>query len=252
DWEDNFSKTRNDLHRHATSDWIIFLDGHEYVESYSDLQKALSLKTDALTVKIVMENGFAFHFPRIFRNYVKFIHKVHNAPKIRHSKPYDAFVIIHDREHGQSKKATKERASQRYNMVSNLMGNILKRNKKSPRPHFYLGNLNLSESNFKKAIKHFKKSAKYSTEPVAKWFSWFHVGISYNKINKPYRAMRAFLQAEQAQPNRWETAKMMGISFAAMDRPIDALRHFNDSFKINTGKFSLKPIERNDAETWDF
>ena len=64
-WQDSFAVARNFVQKYAKTKWVLHLDGHEFVEEYRDLKKALKKDMDGLFIRIRMENGFTFYFPRI-------------------------------------------------------------------------------------------------------------------------------------------------------------------------------------------
>lgn len=252
DWEDSFAKARNNVQSFAKTEWIVYLDGHEYVKSWDKLGEMLKKNVDALFIKIIMENGFTFYFPRIIRQKIKWQHNVHNTPSSKRNMRYDEFVIVHDRTHGQTQEGKEIRKEQRKEMILENLGPKSKADKKDIRANFYLGNLYLDQGEWKKAIPYYKRVAKYGKKKGQRWLVRFHIGICYNALNKPLWALYHFWKAEKEQPNRWETAKMLGSVYAMIGWNKKALEHWVDSFKINTGTFMFSPILRNDAQTWDF
>jgi len=251
-WEGSFSKARNDVQKLAKTKWIIYLDGHEYVEKWDRLEEMLKKDVDALFIKITMENGFTFYYPRIVRKEIEWQHKVHNTPKTKRNMKYEEFEITHDRIHYQSKEGAKTRKKQRKEMLQSELRPEVKKDKKNVRANFYLGNLYLDEKKWKKAIKHYKRVAKDTEKKSQRWLARFHIGICYNELKKPLHALWHFWKAEKEQPNRWENAKMLGTTYAFLGWNKKAIEHWVDSFKTNTGKFIFNPILRNDAQTWDF
>jgi len=251
-WTGSFSEARNNVQKHAKTKWILYLDGHEYVKEYGNLVENLKTDASVIFIKVIMESGFTFYYPRIVRKEVKWQHKVHNTPKAKGSVKYDNFVIIHDRVNLQSKKSAEIREKQRTEMLESELGPDVKNDKKDVRANFYLGNLYLDTKEFKKAIPYYKRVVKYGERKNQKWLACFHIGICYNELKKPLYALHWFWKGEKQQPNRWENAKMLGTTYAFLGWNKKALEYWIDSFKINTGGFMFNPILRNDAETWDF
>ena len=251
-WEGSFAKAREDLQKHAKTKWVLFLDGHEYVSNFDNLAEQLKTDADGIFVKIVMETGFTFYFPRIIRKEIKWNHKVHNTPSTKKNVKYENFTIAHDRINLQAKEGQEIRAKQRTEMLEKELKPDVKKDKKDARANFYLGNLYLDTKEFNKAIPYYKRVVKYGERKNQKWLALFHVGICYNEQGKYLRALYSFWKAENEQPNRWEIAKMLGTTYGLLGWTQKAVEHWVDSFKINTGKFMFNPIPRNDAETWDF
>jgi len=144
-WEGSFAKARNSAQKHAKTKWALHLDGHEYVQSWDNLAEMLKKDVDAIFVKIIMESGMTFYYPRIVKQKIQWQHNVHNTPKSKRNTKYDEFVIIHDRVHGQDKKAQEIREKQRTQMVETELTEPARKNKKNVRAHFYLGNLYLDK-----------------------------------------------------------------------------------------------------------
>lgn len=251
-WNGSFSEARNNVQKHAKTKWILYLDGHEYVKDYEGLEENLKTDASVIFVKIIMESGFTFYYPRIVRKEIKWQHKVHNTPKAKGSFKFDNFVIIHDRVNLQAKEGQEIREKQRTEMLESELGPDIKKDKKNVRANFYLGNLYLDTKEFEKAIPYYKRVVKYGERKNQKWLACFHIGICYNELKKPLHALYHFWKGEKQQPNRWENAKMLGTTYAFIGWNRKALEYWIDSFKINTGQFMFNPILRNDAETWDF
>lgn len=252
EWEGSFAAARNYVQKHAKTKWVLHLDGHEHVKNWDKLSEMLEADVDALFIKIIMETGFTFFYPRIVRREIEWQHKVHNTPKSRRNMKYSEFVIIHDRENYQAQEGKDLRKEQREEMVVNELSEDIKKNKKDERANFYLGNLYLDKKEWKKAIKYYVRVARYGKKPNQRWLARFHLGICYNELGNPLFALWHFLKADEEQPNRWETAKMLGTAYAFIGWHTKALECWVDSFKINTGEFMFCPIPRNDAQTWDF
>ena len=251
-WTGSFAEARNHAQKHVKTKWVLHLDGHEYVKKYDDLLENLKTDASVIFIKIIMESGFTFFYPRIVRKEVEWQHKVHNTPKAKGSVKYDNFEIIHDRVNLQSEEAKKIREKQRTQMLESELGPDIEKDKKNVRANFYLGNLYLDTKEWKKAIPYYKRVVKYGERVNQKWLACFHIGICYNEIKKPLHALYWFWKGEKHQPNRWENAKMLGTTYAFLGWNKKAIEHWIDSFKVNTGQFMFCPLSRNDAETWDF
>jgi len=251
-WQDSFAEARNFVQNYAKTKWVLHLDGHEFVEEYKGLRKVLKKDYDGLFVRIRMENGFTFYFPRIIKKEVQWQHKVHNTPKTKKNLKYSDFMIVHDRVNGQAEEAKEERKKQRERMLNENLGKDAKRDKRNSRANFYMGNLCLDSSKFKKATYYYKRCGKYSKSKDQAWLARYHACICYNEIGKHLKALNQIKKAEEIMPDRWETAKMKGATYAFLGKHDESAEHLIDSFKINTTDFRFNPVIRNDAQTWDF
>ena len=251
-WENSFCKARNYAQSLVKTKWAFFLDGHEFVGKIGNIKDYLKKDIDGIDIRIVMETGFFFYFPRIVRKEVIWESDVHNKPVIKTETTCKDFIIIHDRDRGQNKEAAEIRGKQRSDMVVNLMKKQAKRNPKDSRPYFYLGNQHLDMGKLRLAIKYYKKCIKRSLKKGEKWLAYYNIALCCHRLGKWWNAIGALTKAEKELPNRWETAKLRGITYIFIGWYPQAVKFLADSFKINTGDFAYNPMPRNDAQTWDF
>lgn len=251
-WENSFAKARNFAQEGIKTKWVLALDGHEFVENTGNLAEMLKTDVTGLVIRIRLENGFTFTFPRIIRSEIKWEKDVHNYPLFKEVRKFTNFVIVHDRIGLQSKKAAAERDKQREKMVLDIMGKEIKKDKTQPRPYFYIAQLYHAEPNFKMAIKFYKKYLKFSKWKGERWLAFYNIAAAYNIMGKNLWALWYLFKANEEIPNRWEISKMLGVTYACLSWTNKAIEYFVDSFKENTGDFSFNPERRDDAQTWDF
>ncbi len=252
EWTGSFAEARNFVQKFAKSKWVLHLDGHEFVQNWDKLSEMLKEDVDALFIKIIMDNGFTFFYPRIVRKEIEWQHKVHNTPKSKRNKKYTEFVIVHNRIEGQTQEGKDIRKKQRGEMLTKELSEPANKNKKDTRSNFYMGNMHIDNKEWKKAIKYYSRVARHGKKEGQRWLARFHLAICYNELGKHLFALWHLFMANKDQPNRWEIAKMTGTTYAFIGWHEKALEHWVDSFKINTGEFMFCPIPRNDAQTWDF
>jgi len=108
EWENDFAKARNFTQEGITSKWILSLDGHEFIEQSPFIETLLKEETDGLFVTVRMETGETFVTTRIYRNGLIWEHAIHNSIPVKTTTKYSAFIIVHDREGGQSEESTKK------------------------------------------------------------------------------------------------------------------------------------------------
>ena len=138
EWNDSFADARNTYLGKATGDWILQLDGHEYVKKFQPIDWAKTAKQgDAVRVQIQMEDGATLKAERIFKNGIKYLSKVHNYPDVKKPIIDDEFLIMHDR-FVQSDEVLKTRHIQRDKMILENM-----ENKDDVRSLYYVGRQHL-------------------------------------------------------------------------------------------------------------
>ncbi len=251
-WENSFCKARNFAQYGITTKWILALDGHEYVAEYPDLEKNLAKDVDGLEIRVVLENDFKFHFPRIVKSSILWEADVHNYPKIKSRDFYNEFIIRHDREHSQAKDAKELRDKQRSEMVLTIMTKKLKENKNDSRACFYLAQQYFVEQNFRKAIKFYTRYLKHSKHKGERWLVCLYIAKARIILNHKLRALWALNNADKEIPGRWEIEKARGSVWGMIGNHKKAVHHFIQSFSEQVGNYSYCPEKRDDAQTWDF
>jgi tetratricopeptide (TPR) repeat protein len=250
-WDDSFSKARNLVQKLSKSEWILCLDGHEFVKEAPNLNDKLEFPGDGLMIKVRLEEGFTFDFPRIVRREVIWDRDVHNNANCKKVIPYSDFLIQHDRKNNQAKEAIEIRTKQRTQMIENVMYEEMKKDKKNTRPYFYLGELYFNNQQFKKAIKFWKKYLKYGTHKGERWLVTYNIAMAYNYRMFFPIALHWLKKAEKEFPNRWEIQKALGLTYLTLFEYEEALEYFVNSLQETKGHFNYSPMEFNNVDTWD-
>jgi glycosyltransferase involved in cell wall biosynthesis len=251
DWENDFSKVRNFAHAGVETKWILFIDGHEYVERVEGLRAMLGSSADGLLTQVIMETGFSFLYPRIYKNGLQFEGAVHNSLPVKSPVKYKDFVIKHDRENMQSPFAIVQRNQQRDKMILSIMGDRVKKNKKDTRGLFYLGIFYLNSTDLKTAISYFKKYLKYSTATGERYSACFNIAFCYYTQKRFTKALKYFSLADREEPGRWETVKFSGMCYMGFQRWDKALACLVESFKTSTRDYFYNPWPVDHADTWN-
>lgn len=250
-WNDSFCQVRNMVQDHVISDWVLCLDGHEFVKKAPKIREKLNFNGDGLMIKVNLENNFKFDFPRIVRKSVIWDRDIHNNAQCKKVVAYSDFIIQHDREHGQAEAAIKERNEQRTILVEKEMKKEMKKNKKKSRPYFYLGELYFSEGKFKKAIKMWKKYLKYGKHKAERWLVCYNIAMACNyRMFFPF-GLRWLKKAEKEYAGRWEIQKAFGFTYLCLHEYELAAQYFVDSLQETKGHFVYSPLEFNISDTWE-
>ncbi len=250
-WQDDFSAARNFAHEGVKSDWILFLDGHEYVEKSPKLAEHLTLDCDGLLCTIEMENGMQFRNPRIYKNGVQFVGAYHEMQALTNRLPYIEFLVKHDRTGGQNLSAALERNAQRDNLLPRIMGEQIKKDPKNRHALFHLALYWQGRGQFKKAIKLQNQTLKISPYKGERWYIFFNRAICQLALNRCFRAFWSISRADDETPDRWESSKLKGLIFYQRRKFAKAIEAFIESFKINTGDQTYKPWPRDEGGTWN-
>ncbi|MFA5359284.1 MAG: methyltransferase domain-containing protein [Patescibacteria group bacterium] len=251
DWSDDFAKARNFAHAGIKTDWILFLDGHEYIDKCEKLDEFLKNKAEGLLCTVELENHFQFRNPRIYRNGCQFEGRVHEKQNCKDVVFFPGFLVKHGRLGGQSAESSAARECQTRDMVPRIMGEEIRKNKKNIRASFHLGLHAQSRKRFSEAIKWYNLYLKYSPVKSERWFVFFNRSLCYFALGKNFRAFWSVFRADNEVPGRWEISKLKGLIYYSSKKYGPAIESFVDSFKINTGDQTYKPWPRDDSATWN-
>lgn len=251
EFKNNFSLARNYAHRNVETDWIMFLDGHEYIEKCERLQEYLNLDCDGLLTTIKMENDTEFRNPRIYKNGVQFTGAIHERSQCEKTALCSGVVIKHNRTKGQTLSGSEFREKQRNYQMSTLMLNEYKENPKDLRVIFHLALWYQTQHDFKKAKKFQNLFLKFSPAQSDRYFILYNKAMLHFEKSNLFRAFLSINRAGWEEEGRWETDKLKGVILFARGKYEKALTHLVDSFNNNKRDFAYKPLKRDDAGTWN-
>ena len=251
EWHDDFSEARNFAQKDVKSKWILFLDGHEYIESYGDYKEKMEFDVEGIFVTIRMESGMTFFFPRIYRSHIKFKNKIHNLNECKTRKASPKFVIVHDRVHGQDEKSAQSRNQQRDEIMPKQLKEDIEKNPKNPRPHFHLANYYMMNHNIDGAMYHYKKAIKYENSLDEKYLCLLHYGALHQSKGHSFRALWNFNKADQLLPGRWESARTLGGFYLLQKNYKRAIPYLFEAFKPNKRLYSYQPMQKDESAIWD-
>lgn len=250
-WCDDFSWARNFAHEGVKSDWILFLDGHEYISKVEKLQEYLNLDCDGLLTTVRMENGTEFRNPRIYKNGVQFEGRIHERSQCKKTALCSGVVIQHDRVNSQNSSAINARDEQRKIHMNEIMLNEYKSDPTNLRVLFHLALWYQTQNEYCKTLKFQNLYLKHSKAPSDRYYVLYNRSLLFLTHRKLWRALWAICRAELEEPNRWETNKMKGIIYFAQKRYDHAIHYLVESFDSNKKDFAYKPVKRDDAGTWN-
>lgn len=251
DWQNDFSKARNYAQRNVKSKWILFLDGHEYIDKTDNIESLLSLDVDGILVTIKMEGGTSFMYPRIFRSNLKFENAVHNAIDCKTTQFSPGFVIVHDRTNSQSVESSKEREKQRDKWIPYLMKQTLQENPKDQRALFNLANWYMTKSQYAFALKYYKRCYKITPSIDERYFVKAQIGICQQMLFQNLRATWSFFALEKLIPNRWETKRLLGGIYLQRDQYKKAVEYLVFALDSNKKQYMYQLFAQNLFEIWD-
>lgn len=250
-WKDNFSDARNMVAENVKEDFILFIDGHEYVEKHENLQSILNTEFDSFFVRIKMDNGSIFEAPRIYKRGVKFDGNVHETLLLSAPVRYQGFLIVHDRLGGQAPESAQIREKQRDDQVPRLLGSRLKKNPADTRASFHLINFALSKNEYKEALSYTRSYLKHSDDPEQRWYVYYVRSLCFLAQGSLWRAYWAITHAEWEVAGRWETQHTLGVIYFERKKYEKALKHFVASLTPAKEHHMYEPLPLNRQGTWN-
>lgn len=199
-WEDHFSKMRNECLSRATLDWILMIDGHDYLLNGINLIEKIAMNPDqfekAGVVDGIMEDmplendtRTAYQRPIMFRNQfngkagkdgVHWELPIHNIiPNKRDERIQTKDIVF---QHRQSPKRFEERKSQRKTMNVTGLKKKIKDDPKDARSMFYLARTHDEMGEWQKAIDVFADYLKISDFEEEKYHACYERATCYMKI----------------------------------------------------------------------
>jgi tetratricopeptide (TPR) repeat protein len=140
-WKNDFAGARNALDRRVKTEWVLVLDGHEYLMEGS-IEKAIRKFPEAAAIEcmVEMDDGKRHTHMRLYKpKHCHWENSEHNILKIDgKTEKFHEMVVKHDRKEGQSLESRLRRAAKRD---QHLTINLYKKAVDSPtdtRSMFYL------------------------------------------------------------------------------------------------------------------
>jgi tetratricopeptide (TPR) repeat protein len=251
EWQNDFSAARNRLSRRIKTDWVFWLDGHEYVETPPNVDFLRKTDCDAIMCQNRLDNGSVVRFPRLHRSNLSYKDQVHNNLVAKKICTTEKIQIVHNRAGGQSKESVEEREKQRNEMVVGIMGKRLKKDRKDTRASFHLGLHYHARREYRKAAKCYKLYLRYSKNVGERWYIRFNLIILRLALNQLVRAEYNCHLLEKESPGRWETNHMYGLVLFRRKKYAEAIPYFVRSFDNRKQEADYKPIVRNTAVDWN-
>jgi len=250
-WENDFSLARNVLLKKVKTPWVLFIDGHEYLERATGLENLNELENDALMCEIKLESGSIVRYPRLHKSNLIYTDQVHNKLVCKNLGNFNNIMLVHDRLKGQSDESVAEREKQRDEMVIGIMGKQIKENKKNTRAALHLALHYHARAKLKKAIKYYKQYLKYSNYPGERWYVRFNLSLILSILKKPARAEYQTVLMEKESPNRWETKYLRGITLLDQGEFEKANLYFVKSLDVVKQESEYKPMKRDYSMIWN-
>ena len=261
-WNDSFAEARNIGMDKATGDFILIMDGHEFIpESWFNITEKKQINSQQTLKKVkesiepTVDTAFVclyqqpfigetpnnyFMQPRIYRNgkgkngeMIRYGRAAHNV--IRNTDPAnDVFfpecIILHDA----PEENRKERAEQRLKMNEKVFKDELKEKPDDLRALFYLGNTLMEAKKFDEAVKSFDtyidKQKMFNSELYQ---ALIHKGLCHKELKETNKAMESYYTAMKVSCDRRDAYIVIGDLYFDKENYEKALQTYIQAMGID-------------------
>jgi len=199
----NFAHNRNVALKKCVglTDYVLLLDADMVIEVKSAFNKKLLL----LDTYTILQGSSSFYYSnqRIIRNngvftYLGVTHEYLSTPPNNRSGFLDKDILfINDIGDGGSK-------SDKFERDIKLLKKGIEDEPNNDRYHFYLANTYHDNGHYNDAIEYYKKRIKMGGWEQEIWYSYYRIGLCYQKMDDIERAIFYWLEAYNVLPNRIE------------------------------------------------
>jgi len=274
-WKNNFSKARNEGMDKATGDYILIMDGHEYIpkswfnltlqqdipciEVMNGTKKILSEdKPDEMYLNLYQQpftgnipNNF-FLQPRIYRNdpKIRFGRAAHNTIKNTDkdkSIHMIESIIIHDA----PSDNRVDRKKQRMKMNVDELDSMIKKDPKDTRAMFYLGNTFMESGEWKKAINSFNNYLKKRKDDNSeKYQVLIHKALCHKELDEDKESRSTLYKAIELDPiYRRDAHMLLGDLYYKLKDYEKAINCYETTLRIRPN--ASRMFQNGGAMTWD-
>ncbi len=239
-WENDFSKARNRMLVHCTKDWVLQLDGHEFLNEKSlplfrRMLENLPENVDAVGFRLRMQKedgNYSGIQLRLFRNNgeIHYRNSVHNVLDADNSKTIGFSDIVI--EHSRPVHNRENRSKQRNSMVPENMQEALRKDPTDTRALYYLGVHAQDDGDYAKAIACCQRYLAYSKHPEERYKVLWQMGRCLYLYGKKDRARKAFVQGITERYDMAECYISLG-ELAMEEEKWDEAEHY---FKLACGR----------------
>lgn len=260
-WENDFSKARNEAKKHATKEWILQLDADEYFEEedikkISKLIKEASKNVYTLHVQNFIETtkiGSTHHAVRLFRNLknIEYINKIHEQVSINRKICPAEITDIKLYHTGYIKEIVEKKNKKKRNMQ--LIKEELKKNPKDGFQHLNLAVEYTDLKDYENALLHLKQARKYLSKTSLYTKAVVLTIYNYIFLKKYNEAEKLIVEYKKSiKENDVNIMYMEAFMYQEQGRMSEAKKAFeecitkgeeNKYYKIKKGMKSLVPLK---------
>jgi glycosyltransferase involved in cell wall biosynthesis len=272
EWKDSFSKARNEGMDKATGDYILIMDGHEFIPvSFFNITEKREITMDiaweVMKTSLVNDKPDVGHFqlyqqpfigntpnnfflqPRIYRNDkdIRFNRDAHNT--IINTKldvNYPELIIIHDA----PEDNRVWRKEQRIRMNTKALQDDIEKNPLDTRAMFYLGNTRMEAEDFSQAVYHFDRYLNTcKVENSEKYQVLLHKAIAHIALKEYTQARDSLSLAIGVDPFRRDAYITLGTLYLDNKEYDKAVAHYSNALRCPVHQSRM--FQSGASATWD-
>ncbi len=240
-WTGNFSEARNFALKHATGDWILFLDADEELKKEDINLVKEAIKDDEVDgIRCIIHSTSKSttaltksYFPRLYRNNrgIYYEGAIHERPIIAGKTIVSNIRIIH---HGYA--LDKNKMAAKLSAYTQLLQKNLKAEPDNPTTHFYLAKTYYIQGLHELALREGKEVIRLLPEDIIKARPELEIYLilacTLFETGSPQAAEEMFLKASELKPNYIDPPFFQGKMYFSMKRYEDAALYLKRYFQI--------------------
>jgi glycosyltransferase involved in cell wall biosynthesis len=213
--EGGFAEARNRLHEHIKTDWVLVLDGHEYLEgNVQNLKKIVNLKkpgVSAIIINMEGEDAKTHSQVRLYKkDKAKWMEPLHNKLTIDGNglEAGPTLRVVHDRLGGQTMESMRRRDLQRQEMHQTILPEKIAREGNDTSSINYIQQQYLVVGAMEGVVywgdRYRRVNRPKQDWPEERFVTMFRAGIGALELRDYTLAMDFAMEAVKADPRRAE------------------------------------------------
>jgi len=250
-FNDDFSEARNNLAACVKSHWILWLDGHEYLDQPLDFSEFTDPDADGYLIKTEWDGGMIIVQPKFLRKDILYHGKLHEQPDLKKPQTLIKPYIVHDRLYGQAAESVKIKNEQRQKMTDEIMVKEVQKNKKNLHAILQLAMYRHGTHRYKEACHYYEQYLKYQPKDNPNFLVYLNLALCQLNLNRLKTAEQIIKKGLEKCGDMWELNLICGNILAARGKHIEAITALTKTFDVNTKPQMYFPFKRENWKVWD-
>lgn len=250
-FNNDFSYIRNAIQKCAKTSFVLWLDGHEYLDQPIDFSEFSDIDVDGYLIRTKWDGGFELIWPKILRKDVLYVGAIHEQPQLKRPQTLLKPYIVHDRVGGQDPESIRIKNEQREKMMNELMAAELKKNKKNLHALFQMAIYRQGTGKTKEACRLYEKYIEYQPKDNTNFLVYLNLGLCQIELGRLRDAERTLRRGLGKCGKMWEFNFILGAVLSQRKKHKDAIAALVASLEPNTLPQMYFPFRRQLSNIWD-